>query len=512
LAYLQEQTIAKSNSGQNKEIRNSMSRAIIIGSGIGGMAVAIRLARIGVNVDVFESAQKPGGKVVQREFDGFRFDAGPSLLTLPELIFDLLDEDLRFAVRKLEIITRYFYPDNTQLTAFSNIDKLTEEFSTKLNVAPQKVNSYLQKASKVYGLTSDLFIFGSFHRARNLMNLKSLNTLLNFRQLHAFSNLHEFNERELGEKRLVQLFDRYATYNGSNPYQTPATLSVITHLEHNLGAYIPENGMYCITDALYKQALRLGVNFHFGQSVEKVETTGKNVSGIWVNGQFVPAEIVVSDIDVHQFYSKLLPDKKRLKRIEKEERSSSALIFYWGMKGMSSELDIHNIFFSNDYREEFRQLFELKNLSDDPTVYVYISSKYHPGDAPTGCENWFVMINAPADTGQNWDGLIRAARKNIISKLSKMLKQDIAERIECEQVLSPPDIFKQTGSVNGSLYGSSSNSRYASFNRHANFRRDICGLYFVGGSVHPGGGIPLCMSSAGIVAGLVSEQLQKQQK
>lgn len=489
-----------------------MNRAIIIGSGIAGLATAIRLARMDLEVEVFEAAEKPGGKVSQREFEGFRFDAGPSLLTLPELIQELLDEDLRFPIRKLDVITKYFYPDNTQITAFSDIEKLTDEFAEKLQVAPQKVREYLQKAATIYELTSDLFIFGSFHRFKNLMNLKSLKTLLNFRQLHAFSNLHEFNERELGDKKLVQLFDRYATYNGSNPYQTPATLSVITHLEHNLGAFIPEGGMFCITDALYKQALRLGVQFHFGKPAQKVEVRNKKIKGVWVDNQLISADMVVSDIDIHRFYSTLLPDKKRLCRIEKDERSSSALIFYWGMKGMSSELDIHNIFFSNDYREEFRQLFEVKNLSNDPTIYVYISSKYHPEDAPQGCENWFVMINAPADIGQNWDGLISAARKNIISKLSKMLRQDIAERIQCEQVLSPPDIFKQTGSVNGSLYGSSSNSRYASFNRHANFRRDICGLYFVGGSVHPGGGIPLCMSSADIVAGLVSEQLQKQQK
>lgn len=489
-----------------------MNRAIIIGSGIGGLATAIRLSRLGLEVEVFEAADKPGGKVGQRELEGFRFDAGPSLLTLPELIQELLDEDLRFPIRKLDVITKYFYPDNTQITAFSDIEKLTDEFAEKLQVTPQRVHRYLQKAAKIYDLTSDLFIFGSFHRFKNLMNLKSLKTLLNFRQLHAFSNLHEFNERELGDKKLVQLFDRYATYNGSNPYQTPATLSVITHLEHNLGAFIPEGGMFCITDALYKQALRLGVQFHFGRPVQKVEVRSKKIKGVWVDSQLFSADLVVSDIDIHRFYSTLLSDQKRLSRIEKEERSSSALIFYWGMEGITPELDIHNIFFSSDYREEFHQLFDVKYLSDDPTIYVYISSKYQPEDAPQGCENWFVMINAPADVGQNWEELISRSRSNIIKKLGKILGKKIADRIRCEQVLSPPEIFKQTGSVNGSLYGSSSNSRYASFNRHANFRHDICGLYFVGGSVHPGGGIPLCMSSAGIVAGLVSEQLQKQQK
>jgi phytoene desaturase len=489
-----------------------MTQAIIIGSGIGGLAAAIRLARQGISIDVYESSEKAGGKVSQLNFEGFRFDAGPSLLTLPELVHELLDEDLRFPVRKLEVITKYFYPDGTQVSAYNDVQKLASEIEEKLNVQSSKVTNYLQKAAKIYELTSDLFIFGSFHRIKSLMNIKSLKTLLSFRKLQAFSSLHEFNQYELVEKRLVQLFDRYATYNGSNPYQTPATLSVISHLEHNLGAFIPEGGMFQITESLYRQALRLGVKFHFGKPVQKVETANSKVAGVWTDSGFVAADIVVSDIDIHRFYSSLLPDSRRLSKINKEERSSSALIFYWGMKGIFPELDIHNIFFSSDYQDEFEHLFRQKDLCNDPTVYIYISSKYNPTDAPEGCENWFVMINAPADVRQNWDELIVQSRQRILEKLDRMMGKKLSENIVSEQILSPPEIFKQTGSVNGSLYGISSNSRYASFNRHANFRSDISGLYFVGGSVHPGGGIPLCLSSANIVAGLVKEQLQKQQK
>ncbi len=489
-----------------------MTHAIVIGSGIGGLAAAIRLARQGIIVTVFEAADKSGGKVAERNINGFRFDAGPSLLTLPEMITELLDDDLRFPILKLDLITKYFFPDGTQVQAYSDVQKLSEEIENKLKVPAQKVIGYLQKASKVYELTADLFIFGSFHRLKNLLNLKSLRTLLNFKKLQAFSSLHDFNSRELSDKRLVQLFDRYATYNGSNPYQTPATLSVISHLEHNLGAFIPQGGMFEITDSLQKQAWRLGVKFHFNQPVLKVETADGKVCGVWIDSGFVQADIVVSDVDIHRFYSSILPDKKRLTKINREERSSSALIFYWGMKGLFPELDIHNIFFSAGYEEEFRHLFELKEIYFDPTVYIYISSKYNKPDAPEGCENWFVMINAPADNGQNWDDLIEQSRRNILEKLERMMGCKLSDQIVTEEILSPPEIFKQTGSVNGSLYGSSSNSRYASFNRHANFRRDISGLYFVGGSVHPGGGIPLCLSSAKIVDGLVMEQLLMDKK
>jgi phytoene desaturase len=486
-----------------------MKSAIVIGSGIGGLAIAIRLARRGVHVLVYEASDRAGGKVIERRIDGFRFDAGPSLFTLPDLVFELLDDDLRFSVEKLEIITKYFYPDDTQLSSFGDVSKLSAEVEEKLNVPAEKVTKYLRKASAVYDLTADLFIFGSFHRLKNLMNLKAMKTLLNSGKLQAFSSLHDFNVRELGEQRLVQLFDRYATYNGSNPYQTPATLSVISHLEHNMGAYIPEGGMFRITDSLVKQALRLGVEFYFNQPVLKVEAENGRIRGVQIDSGFVAADIVVSDVDIHRFYTSLMPDKKRLVKITKEERSSSALIFYWGMKGTFQELDVHNIFFSAVYEEEFRHIFQLKEMYADPTVYLYISSKYNKADAPEGCENWFAMINAPADVGQNWAQLVEQSRKRILEKLEHMLNRKLSDCIVCEEILSPPEIYKQTGSVNGSLYGSSSNSRYASFNRHANFRKDIDGLYFVGGSVHPGGGIPLCLSSAKIVEGLVEEQIGK---
>ena len=486
-----------------------MLQAIIIGSGIGGMATAIRLARQGISVAIYETSGKAGGKISERTFGGFRFDSGPSLLTLPALVLELLDEDLQFPIRELEIISRYFYEDGTRLTAYSDVHKLAGEISAKFQIPEVRVTRYLEKAATVYDLTADLFIFGSFHRLKNLLKFKTLKTLLNFRRLQAFSSLHAFNQSELGEKRLVQLFDRYATYNGSNPYKTPATLSVISHLEHNLGAFIPRKGMIMVTESLMQQALRLGVTFHFNEPVLKVDVKNGMVQGVWVDQGFIQSDIVVSDVDIHRFYSSLLPDQRRLEKITKEERSSSALIFYWGMKGIFPELDIHNIFFSAHYKEEFDHLFINKDVFDDPTVYIYISSKYRKEDAPKGSENWFVMINAPADVGQNWEEMVERSRRSILEKLERVLGKTLSDCIVNEEVVSPPEIARQTGSVNGSIYGSSSNSRYASFNRHANFRRDIGGLYFVGGTVHPGGGIPLCLSSASIVEGLVKEQLLK---
>jgi diapolycopene oxygenase len=487
-------------------------KSIVIGAGIAGLASAIRLSKQGYKAIVCEASGKVGGKIAERNFNNFRFDAGPSLLTLPELVHDLLDEDLKFNIKRLDVIAKYFYEDGTEIMAYNDVTKLSEEIEKKIQVPSSRVVNYLNHASIVYSLTSDLFIFGSFHRISKLLNFKALKTVLNVRQLKAFSSLHDFNKRKLGDKRLVQLFDRYATYNGSNPYQTPATLSVISHLEHNLGAFIPEEGMFQVIDSLYKQAVRLGVEFRFNTAVQKLVVEKGKVQGVFLDSGFEAADIVISDVDIHHFYSSIFPDIKRLSKIQKEEPSTSALIFYWGMNCTFPQLDIHNILFNADYENEFKHLFELNDFCSDPTVYIYISSKYNSTDAPENCENWFVMINAPADLGQNWDGLVMNSRINIINKLNRKFGINIENHIVCEQILTPPDIAKQTGSVYGSLYGNSSNSRYASFNRHANFRTDIEGIYFVGGSVHPGGGIPLCLSSAKIVEDLLMEKIKKQKR
>jgi phytoene desaturase len=275
---------------------------------------------------------------------------------------------------------------------------------------------------------------------------------------------------------------------------------MIPHLEQNQGTYYPYGGMISITNALHQLALKKGVKFHFKHKVEKILHQSGKISGIIVNGKTVLGDIVVSNADVHQTYKSLLNDESQTKRIEKIERSSSALIFYWGIKKSFPELGLHNIFFSKNYPAEFDALFTKKTFIDDPTVYINITSKMEHGMAPDDGENWFVMINAPTNHGQNWDQLIEQARKNIQQKLSKMLGQDIRSLIETEQILDPVQIEQKTGTYQGSLYGTSSNSIWSAFLRPPNASKSMQGLYFCGGTVHPGGGIPLCLKSASITA------------
>jgi diapolycopene oxygenase len=209
---------------------------------------------------------------------------------------------------------------------------------------------------------------------------------------------------------------------------------------------------------------------------------------------------VVSNMDVTPTYRRLLRGQKAPEKILRQERSSSALIFYWGIKRSFPQLGLHNIFFSNNYKKEFQDIFNGVVPAADPTVYVNITSKDVPADAPAGCENWFVMVNVPEHKGQDWQKLIPAYREVIKRKLEPLLGADLTSVIENESTLTPLDIEFKTSSLGGSLYGTSSNNRYAAFLRHANESSRIKDLYFCGGSVHPGGGIPLCLLSAKIVS------------
>ena len=193
-----------------------------------------------------------------------------------------------------------------------------------------------------------------------------------------------------------------------------------------------------------------------------------------------------------------MPKAKQPERTLNQERSTSAVIFYWGIKKKFPELDVHNILFSDDYKTEFDSM-QKGSIYEDPTVYINVTKKYVPEDAPKGCENWFVMVNAPHEAGQDWDVLIKKTRAQIIAKINRILKVDIESLIEVESLLDPRTIESRTSSHLGALYGSSSNNKMAAFMRHPNFSRKLKNVYFCGGSVHPGGGIPLCLLSAKIV-------------
>jgi len=490
------------------------SKAIIIGSGVAGMAIAIRLAIKGYNVTVFEKNNFPGGKLSAFKKDGYLFDAGPSLFTQPqniEELFELAGVPIGdyFTYQPVAVANKYFYENGRQVKAYTDSKLFAQEMKDQLGEDPEVVLNYLKRSEKLYENIGTLFLDHSLHLRKTWFQKHIGKALATLKFPYLFQTLHQYNKSKFTSPEAVQLFNRFATYNGSSPYKTPAMLSLIPHLEQNEGTFYPNGGMISITNALYQLAKNKGVQFHFDAPVQQIVEKNGNVNGVVVNHETIDADIVVSNSDVYYTYKNLLQNPDKAKQILKQERSSSAVIFYWGIKKEFRQLELHNIFFSKDYKNEFDCIFNTGQLTSDPTVYINITSKLEPAQAPAGKENWFVMVNAPANTGQNWDEVKNVLCKNVISKLSRMLGENLESFIETEHTLDPIMIQEQTASYMGSLYGTSSNSKLAAFFRHANFTDAIKGLYFCGGSVHPGGGIPLCLKSAKIVSELVTDNQTK---
>jgi phytoene desaturase len=489
-------------------IKENNRTCIVIGAGISGIASAIRMRNKGFKVIVFEANSFAGGKLSSETNKGYRFDMGPSVFTMPRYVDELFilsgkDPRAYFNYTELDPVYHYFFEDGTRFESYNGKERYASEISKKTKDSKEDILKYLDNTEYVYNLTAEVFLHNSLHKLKNYFTKAVLRGFLNFHKIGAFQTMNEANEKAFKDPKLVQVFNRYSTYNGSSPYLAPATLNVIPHLEIMEGAYYPEGGMYSITSSLLQLAKDIGVTFHFSEPVSEILIENKKIKGVRTASGEHKADVVISNMDVYNSYKKLMPNVRKPERTLKQEKSSSAVIFYWGIKHDFKELALHNILFSDNYPEEFDTIVSKKSIYHDPTIYINITSKHTPTDAPPGCENWFTMINVPNNSGQDWDKLVADARENMIKKINRILKTDIRPLIECEMILDPRVVEARTSSAFGAIYGNASNNKFAAFLRHANFSKEIEGLYFSGGSVHPGPSIPLCLLSAKITTGLV---------
>ncbi|MEP6465911.1 MAG: 1-hydroxycarotenoid 3,4-desaturase CrtD [Parafilimonas sp.] len=493
---------------------SAKQKAFIIGSGIAGLACAIRLALQGFAVTVFEKNTYAGGKLNVLKQDGFSFDTGPSLFVQPqniEALFTLAGEDINEYIhyQKLDITCKYFYEDGIVINAYADTEKFAKELQAKTNEPSQNVITYLKESEKIYKNIGSIFLNHSIQKKLFGQN-GFLKALASVKPGYIFSTLHKNNQKKFRSPHVIQLFNRFATYNGSNPYKAPGMIKLIPHLEINEGSFYAEGGMISISKALYHLAIKKGVTFNFNSPVQRIIESDNEAKGIVVHNENIFADVVISNADIYFTYLQLLNNTYKAKQILKQERSSSALVFYWGIKKEFMQLQLHNIFFSKNYEAEFNSIFKTKKPYNDPTIYINITSKMEPGvHAPSGKENWFVMVNVPSDASISEEAVISFYKKNILTKLSRLLQTNIEPLIETEAVLHPKLIEEQTSSFAGALYGTSSNSRNAAFLRHPNFSKDIHRLYFTGGSVHPGGGIPLCLKSAQITSDIIVSDSKK---
>lgn len=482
---------------------------IIIGAGIGGLSAAIRLAAAGRRVIIYEQNETVGGKMNQVCAGGFRWDTGPSVITMRPVLEDLFAAAGRrltdyLTLLRVEPLTRYFYPDGVVLDATRDLARMAEQIAALDERDVEGYLAYLAYVARLHRLTGPTFIYDEPPTWRSLLKVPPTQAL----QIDGLRKMDTAIRSFVRSPYLRQLLGRFATYVGASPYLAPATLNVIGHVELTGGVWYPQGGIYTIAQALARLAGELGVELHTGCPIQKIALDGQQVQGVVLpDGALQVAEAVIANVDVSTVYQNLLPpgtiSLARYRQLTEFDPSCSGFILLLGLNRSHPNLAHHNIFFSGDYPGEFADIFERGVPPAEPTIYVAITAKTDPDHAPPGDENWFVLVNAPPlGPAFDWTTQAAAYRDLVLARLAHF-GLNLRNAIQVEHRLTPLDLARQTGAWRGALYGLSSNSPWTAFRRPANRARDVRGLYFAGGTTHPGGGVPMVMLSGQVTAGMV---------
>ena len=493
-----------------------MKRVVVIGGGLGGLSAGIRLAHAGYSVTLLEKNGSLGGKMGIRTGDGYTFDTGPTLLTMPFVVRDLFAatgrriEDYLHLV-PVEPICRYTYSDGTVLDASNDLGATAAAIGRLHAGDGEAFSAFLRHGERIYRAAAGPFLFSPFgsHDLTGIVaNARNLSAVL---KIDAFRTLDRAVCGYFHDPRVRQMMNRFATYNGSSPYKAPATLAIIPYVEFAMGGWYVRGGMYRLVSALVRLAEELGVTLRTGAEVSRIDMLGRRATAVALaSGETFEADAVVSNADALYAFGSLLKERVNgsVRRYTRAEPSLAGFVMLLGVEKEFPELAHHNIFFSSDYRTEFDQLFDEGRPADDPTVYVSVSCKTDPDHAPAGHSNVFVLVNAPPLTpGLDWEAEKERYGAIVLRRLEVSGMSGLTAGIRLKEIITPADFASRYHAYRGSLYGTSSNGRMAAFLRPPNRLPEFDNLFFVGGSSHPGGGIPLVLLSGGIVARLVQERL-----
>ncbi|MBK9710262.1 MAG: phytoene desaturase [Kouleothrix sp.] len=478
---------------------------VVVGGGLGGLAAAIHMAARGRRVVVLEKNERVGGKLNIVEEHGYTFDTGPSLLTMPWVLRGLFEAAGTRLEDELEIVPveptcRYRWPDSTYFDAFQTLPLLMEQIG---RLDPRDVAGFLRfmaYAARIYQAVAGPFLLQPFDGLRDLVTPALARDAW---KIDSLRTVDQAVRSFFHSPYLRQVFDRYATYNGSSPYRAPATFNLIAYVEFVEGGWYVRGGMYALARALERVARRLGVEIRTSSPVEQIMTSGDAASGVRLqSGEQLCAATVVINADPRYAYERLLAGHERMAaRLARLEPSCSGFILLLGVDRTYPGLAHHNIFFSGDYEREFAAIFERGVPAPDPTVYVCATSLSDPAHAPPGHTNMFVLINAPAlGTRVSWEREAAGYRDTIVRKLERMGLEQLGRHIVHEHIITPADLQARYNAPGGAIYGLASNQPWTAFMRPPLRARDLRQLYFVGGGTHPGGGIPLVLLSGRAVA------------
>lgn len=489
-----------------------MAKAIVIGAGVGGLSIALRLRNLGYEVEVVEKSKNYGGKLRSFEQDGFRFDLGPSLFTLPAVYRDLFLKTGKPLEDEIDLIAldtafRYQFSDNTTLKVPGNSPKRISNAIAD-QISPRAGAEWLQfisRAGDMWQITRSRVLEKPVSTLRDFgkVSLRDIKTIAPWKSLRGLAKSY------FTDSRLISLVDRYATYTGSDARRLPAAFATIPYVEQEFGAFHIKGGITKLADALYKRSIERGITFQFETEVLQLAIHDGVATGVETSSGFLNADLVIVNADARLFYENLIQSDTTKKKMKQQTPSLSGFILCLAVDGITPDLEHHNVWLTDDYDKEFDEIFKYPKPLTDPTIYACV-----PRDdtmSPNGSEAWFILINAPVHdplNGVDWDksGLSDSYADFILDLLAKR-GTDIRSRVRWRKIITPADTERDVSAPGGSIYSTASHGMLTTFRRTKN-TTTFPNVYLVGGSTHPGGGLPLVAMSADIVANLIKSKHQ----
>ncbi|ANY69996.1 phytoene desaturase [Paenibacillus sp. BIHB 4019] len=489
-------------------------KIVVIGGGLGGLSAAIRLTVDGNHVTVLEQQERAGGKLNIRSGKGFSFDTGPSILTMPWVLEQLFASAGRrledyMTLERVEPQWRTFFEDGSQLDVTGDLPMMLEQLSSVSREDAKGFLAYLQYCQQMYELSMKSVYGKSLSGLQDLRGQHSMKELL---AMDPLRTMHQSTSRFFKDKRLRQLFDFFIMYIGSSPYAAPAVLSQLIHVQLGLGIYYVKGGMYNIALGMLKLLGELGVEVRTNTPVAAINTLGKAATGVTLaDGTVLAADLVVSNLEAIPTHRKLLSHHPgaaaETSGMRKYAPTVSGLVLLLGIDKTYEQLRHHNFLFSRNPEREFQDVFVSGIPSPDPTVYIGVSSISDATQAPAGQQNLFVLTHVPPlKPGEDWEIYKETYRELVLDKLERMGLDDLRSHITFEYSFTPNDLEQLYGANGGSIYGVVTDRKLNGGFKIPSKSELLDNLYFVGGSTHPGGGVPMVTLSGQLTADLIKEQ------
>ena len=489
-------------------------KVLIVGAGIGGLTTAVYLAQKGFDVTVYEKNPSPGGRCGQLIKDGHRFDIGATMLLMPGVYHEVFNSlgirlDEGTDIVPLEDLYRIYYDDCSFISFTTDRERMKEQLEKTEPGSFRKSEEYIEKGYRIFQLGMEKLIKKNFYKLLEFTNFSNIGLLI---KLKVYISHWNYTRRFFKHPHLMMAYTFQNIYVGQSPFKSPALFSMVPAVELKEGSFFPKGGMFAIVEKLYSAAEKAGVQFVYNNTIKEIMIRNSRAEGIILEDDTpVKADIVISNADLPYAYRDLLPDRKKSARLDRMKYSCSALCFHWGIDKVYPQLSHHNVFLSDSYRIGLDKIFNDKTINNEPSFYVHSPVRTDTSAAPEGQDSISVIVGAghvDASKDQDWNSIKKYTRDAVIARLKKQGLDDLGDHIKFEICYTPETWESATHVSRGSVFGSLSHNifqmgYFRPHNRHDKYHN----LYFVGGSTHPGNGIPNVLMSAKLVSErIITEQ------